>query len=132
MKSIVKERSYEFALWIISLARWLRERKEYELASQALRSGTSIGANVEEALAGVSRADFVAKMAIASKEARETHYWLRLLRDSKTVPDDRIVLLDEAEQLVRIMTAIVKTSQSNSNLKPQNLKLKTQTREGNA
>jgi hypothetical protein len=72
-------------------------------------------------------------VAIASKEARETHYWLRLLRDSKTVPDDRIVpLLDEAEQLVRIMTAIVKTSQSNSNLKPQNLKLKTQTREGNA
>jgi four helix bundle protein len=55
MKSIVKERSYEFALWIISLARWLRERKEYELASQALRSGTSIGANVEEALAGGHR-----------------------------------------------------------------------------
>ena len=122
MKSIVKERSYEFALRIVPLARWLRERKEYELASQVLRSGTSIGANVEEALAGVSRADFVAKMAIASKEARETHYWLRLLRDSKTVPDDRIVpLLDEAGQLVRIITAIVKTSQ----LKTKNSKLKT-------
>ena len=133
MKSIVKERSYEFALRIVPLARWLRERKEYELASQALRSGTSIGANVEEALAGVSRADFVAKMAIASKEARETHYWLRLLRDSKTVPGDRIVpLLDEAEQLVRIMTAIVKTSQANSKLKTKTSKLKPQTREGNA
>jgi len=118
MNSIVKERSYEFALRIVPLARWLRERKEYALASQVLRSGTSIGVNVEEALAGVSRADFVAKMAIASKEARETHYWLRLLRDSKTVPDDRVVpLLDEAEQLVRIMTAIVKTSQTNSKLK---------------
>ena len=118
MESIVKERSYEFALRIVPLAHWLRERKEYELASQVLRAGTSIGANVEEALAGVSRADFVAKMAIASKEARETHYWLRLLRDSKTVPDDRVVpLLDEAEQLVRIMTAIVKTSQTNSKLK---------------
>ena len=126
MESIVKERSYEFALRIVLLARWLRERKEYELASQVLRSGTSIGANVEEALAGVSRADFVAKMAIASKEARETHYWLRLLRDSKTVPDDRIVpLLDESEQLVRIMTAIVKTSQSNSKLKTQTSKLNT-------
>ena len=122
MKSIVKDRGYEFALRFVSLARWLREWKEYELASQVLRSGTSIGVNVEEALAGVSRADFVAKMAIASKEARERHYWLRLLRDSKTVPDDRIVpLFDEAEQLVRIITAIVKTIQSNSNLKPQNL-----------
>ena len=126
MESIVKERSYEFALRIVPLARWLRERKEYELASQVLRAGTSIGANVEEALAGVSRADFVAKMAIASKEARETHYWLRLLRDSKTVPDDRIVpLLDEAGQLVRIMTAIVKTSQSNSKLKTKTSKLNT-------
>ena len=126
MESIVKERSYEFALRIVLLARWLRERKEYELASQVLRSGTSIGANVEEALAGVSRADFVAKMAIASKEARETHYWLRLLRDSKTVPDDRIVpLLDVAGQLVRIITAIVKTSQSTSKLKTKTSQLRT-------
>src|SRR5207245_747603 len=82
-KSIIKEKSYAFAVRIIVLARWLRERRDYELAGQVLRAGTGIGANVEEALAGISRADFVAKMSIASKEARETHYWLRLLRDSK-------------------------------------------------
>ncbi|HEX3857626.1 MAG TPA: four helix bundle protein [Verrucomicrobiae bacterium] len=81
--SVVREKSYAFALRIITLARWLKEQKEFEIAGQILRSGTAIGANVEEALAGISRADFVAKMSIASKEARETRYWLRLLRDSK-------------------------------------------------
>jgi four helix bundle protein len=111
-ESIIKDKSYAFALRIITLARWLRERKEYDLASQVLRAGTSIGANVEEALAGVSRADFIAKMAVASKEARETHYWLRLLRDSKTVPSERITpLRDECLELVRILTSIVKTGQ---------------------
>jgi four helix bundle protein len=111
-ESIIKEKSYAFALRIIALARWLRERKEYELGGQLLRAGTGIGANVEEALAGVSRADFVAKMAVASKEARETHYWLRLLRDSKMVPPERIIsLLDDCLELVRILTAIVKTGQ---------------------
>ena len=77
-QSIVKEKSYSFALRIVALSRWLRERKEFEFAGQLFRSGTSIGANVEEALAGVSKADFVAKMAISSKESRETNYWLRL------------------------------------------------------
>jgi four helix bundle protein len=74
-ESIIKNKSYAFALRIIGLARWMRARKEFELASQVLRAGTGIGANVEEALAGVSRADFIAKMAVASKEARETHYF---------------------------------------------------------
>lgn len=111
-ESIIKDKSYAFALRIIGLARWLRERKEYELASQVLRAGTGIGANVEEALAGVSRADFVAKMAVASKEARETHYWLRLLRDSETVPTEKVrSLIDECLELVRILTAIVRTGQ---------------------
>jgi len=111
-ESIIKDKSFAFALRIIGLARWLRERKEYDLASQVLRAGTGIGANVEEASAGVSRPDFVAKMAVASKEARETHYWLRLLRDSKTVPAERIPsLIDECLELVRILTAIVKTGQ---------------------
>ena len=85
--SIIKEKSYTFALRIIAVAKWLREHREYELVSQLVRAGTGIGANVEEASAGVSRADFIAKMAVASKEARETHYWLRLLRDSKIVPN---------------------------------------------
>ncbi|MFH0794973.1 MAG: four helix bundle protein [bacterium] len=110
--SIVKDKSFAFALRIIKLAQWLREHKEYEIASQVLRAGTSIGANVEEGLAAVSRADFIAKMSIASKEARETHYWLRLLRDSKTIPFEKIKsLLEEAEELIRLLMAIVKTAQ---------------------
>ena len=88
--SIIKDKSYAFALRTITLAGWLKAQKEFEIAGQILRSGTSIGSNVEEALAGVSRADFIAKMSIASKEARETHYWLRLLRDSKIITESRI------------------------------------------
>ena len=71
--NVVKDKTYAFALRIVQLTHSLREQKEYELAGQVLRAGTSIGANVEEALAGISRADFVAKMSIASKEARESH-----------------------------------------------------------
>ena len=116
-KSIIKDKSYSFALRIIILARCLRNQKDYDLASQVLRAGTSIGANVEEALAAISRAEFVAKMAIASKEARETHYWLRLLRDSRVVPAARITsLLDEGLELIRILTAIVKTGQGTKDL----------------
>jgi four helix bundle protein len=83
--NVVSEKSYAFALNVIQLARALRKQHEYEIASQLLRCGTSIGANVEAAQCGVSRADFAAKMGIASKEARETHYWLRLVRDSQTL-----------------------------------------------
>jgi four helix bundle protein len=120
--SIVKDKSYSFALRVITLAKWQREQKEFEIAGQVLRSGTAIGSNVEEALAGISRADFTAKMAIASKEARETHYWLRLLRDSKVVPESKIKSLEsESLELIRILTAIVKTSQTGT----ANLKLKT-------
>ena len=122
--SLVQEKSYAFALRIIGVARWLKEQKEFEVASQVLRSGTAIGANVEEALAGISRADFIAKMSIASKEARETHYWLRLLCDSKMVPEIKITpLQNECLELIRILTAIVRTSQApspNSKLKTQN------------
>ena len=111
--SLVKDKSYAFALRTIALARWLKGQKEFEIAGQIMRSGTAIGANVEEALAGVSRADFIAKMSIASKEARETHYWLRLLRDSKIVPEAKISpLADESLELIRLLTAIVKTSQT--------------------
>ena len=116
--NIVCEKSYAFALSVIQLARTLRKQHEYEIASQLLRCGTSIGANIEEAQCGVSRADFAAKMGIASKEAGETHYWLRLVRDSQTLPHDQIQpRLKEAQELVRILTAIVKTSQKSRNSK---------------
>jgi four helix bundle protein len=79
-----------------------------------LRAGTSIGANIEEAQAGQSRADFVAKAYIACKEARETHYWLRLLAASGTVKEESVAeLANEANQLVAILTAIVKKARVN-------------------
>jgi four helix bundle protein len=109
-KSIVKQKSYEFALQIIKVCTQLREKKHFEIASQLLRSGTSIGANVEEALAGRSRKDFFAKMSIASKEARETNYWLRLIEDSGIVngkPGKDMI--ESSEELIKILTSIVKT-----------------------
>jgi four helix bundle protein len=81
--SILKEKTYSFALRIVKPYQYLaNEKKEYVLSKQILRSGTSIGANVEEAYQGESKADFIHKFAIANKEAFETHYWLRLLRDT--------------------------------------------------
>jgi four helix bundle protein len=82
-ENVILEKSYAFALEIMDLAKAIRDKKEYDLASQLWRAGTSIGANVEEAQAAQSRADFRSKMAIAAKEARETHYWLRLTRDGR-------------------------------------------------
>ena len=77
-----------------------------------MRSGTSIGANVEDASAAQSKKDFVSKMSIASKEARETNYWLRLLRDSDLCKKiDFSNLINESEELIKILTSIVKTSQ---------------------
>ncbi len=84
-KSIIKDKSFEFSLLIIELYKILQSKKEFILSKQILRSGTSIGANINEALAGESRADFVHKMAISSKEARETLYWLELLQKSQFI-----------------------------------------------
>ena len=90
----------------------MREQNEFILSKQVVRSGTSIGANVEEAGAGQSRKDFISKMAISSKEARETNYWLRLLRDSQLCKDiDYTNLINESEEIIKILTSIVKTSQ---------------------
>ena len=113
--NVIRDKSYSFALEIVELCRALETRREFNLSRQLFRSGTSIGANVEEAQAAQSRADFISKMAIASKEARETHYWLRLLRDSILLPADqrKAVLgdsLNHCDEIVRILTSIVKTS----------------------
>lgn len=112
-KSIVKKKSYDFALRIIALSQYLRNENHFEMSRQLIKAGTSIGANVEEALAGQSKRDFVAKMAIASKEARETNYWLRLVRDAKIVDAKKCKsLIGESEELVKILTSIVKTGQN--------------------
>ena len=110
MESVIRQKSFEFALAIIDLYKELQAQHEYIISRQLLRSGTSIGANVEEAAAGQSRKDFLSKMAIASKEARETKYWLLLLQKSKLASVDVTALLVQVEELIRILTSIVKTT----------------------
>ena len=117
-KNQVLDKSFDFAVRVVRLYQYLRKhRNEYVLAKQLLRSGTSIGANVNEAQAGQSKADFIAKMSIASKEARETRYWLALLCEanylSKAEPHVKS-LLEQSEELIKLLTSIVKTAQMNS------------------
>jgi four helix bundle protein len=109
-ESVVHEKAFTFALAIIDLYRRLVQQREYVLSRQLLRSGTSIGANLEEAKAGQSRSDFYTKVTIASKEARETRYWLLLLQTSQLVSIDLKHELALAEELIRLLTAILKTT----------------------
>jgi four helix bundle protein len=114
----IKERTFSFALDIVRLAQRLDEHSGVSrvLARQLLRSGTSIGANVEEAQAGQSRADFSSKYAIALKEARETVYRLRLLKECELSRDNECdALLREASELARIIGAIIVKSKRNRN-----------------
>ena len=111
---VVQRKSYDFALSIIRLYMELQGQREYFLSRQLLRCGTSIGANVEEALAAQSRADFASKMSIASKEARESNYWLRLLRDSELTSVDVSFQLSQSSELVKLLASIVKSTKDNS------------------
>ncbi|TAL22750.1 MAG: four helix bundle protein [Nitrospirae bacterium] len=111
----IRKISYSFALKIIDLYKYLISKNEFVMSKQILRSGTSIGANVEEAQAGQSKRDFVAKMSIAAKEARETNYWLNLLRDSGYLSNDSNFekLTEELTLIIKTLTKIVKTAQGN-------------------
>jgi len=113
--NLIQDKSYRFALRVARMYQYLvRERRDYAIAKQVLRSGTSIGANVEEAVAAHSKKDFIAKMTIALKETRETIYWLRLLRDSSWLEQKYANdILRDAIELRKILTAIVKTSKKN-------------------
>lgn len=113
-RSVLKEKSYAFALRIVKLSQYLaKEHKEYVLSKQVLRSGTSIGANLEEAFQGQSALDFIHKLSIANKEAFETHYWLRLLRDSDILTKEQAVsLLADCDELQRMLVSAIKTSKS--------------------
>jgi four helix bundle protein len=111
--NVIRDQTYQFALASIAVARNLTERREYVLSRQLLRSATSIGANVEEAVSAQSTRDFRAKLSIARKEARESHYWLRLLRDSALLdPSTAADLIDKAESITRILTSIILTSEA--------------------
>lgn len=111
----LKERTFQFALSVVQLYSMLSKTSPArEIGQQMLRSGTSIGANVEEAYGGFSKKDFCHSMNIAKKEARETKYWLRLIAESNILDHGKIKpLLSEADELNKILTSIVKTSQGN-------------------
>ena len=110
--NLIREKSYAFAIRIVKLFRHLAEKKkEFVLSKQLLRCGTSIGANIEEAIGGQSRADFLSKISIAYKEARETRYWLRLLKDTGYLASGEFEsLFADADELGRILSAIITTT----------------------
>jgi four helix bundle protein len=107
---LIVTKTFNFSKEIINLYIHLKKDKVFELASQLFRSATSIGANVEEAQAAQSKRDFISKMSIAAKEARETRYWLRLLNESELTTKEVKHLLKDVEENINILTKIVKTS----------------------
>jgi four helix bundle protein len=113
--NVVCDKSYAFALRVIKLYKFLTtEQKEFVLSKQLLRSGASIGANVEEAIAASSKADFIHKLNIAAKEARETSYWLRLLKDSQYIPDKAFDSIHgDCIEVRKIISKILITMKSN-------------------
>jgi four helix bundle protein len=117
-ENIIQQKSFAFAIKIVELYKYLTEtKKEFVISKQLLRSGTSIGVNIEEALGGQSRKDFISKLSIAYKEARETKYWLSLLRESEYIKqEDLIIIFDSCEEILKILGKIQKTSKENSEI----------------
>lgn len=113
-ENLILEKSFTFSLSIIELFKHLKSNNKFIISKQLLRSGTSIGANINESTAAQSKADFIHKMSIASKEARETKYWLMLLNKSQLVLINLDKYLNEIDEIINILTAIVKTSQQNN------------------
>lgn len=114
--NIILQKTYQFALRIIKLCQFLREKGHYEIANQIFRSGTSIGANSEEAVGGQSEKDFQSKLSIAYKEARESHFWIRLLRDSNIITTKMAEsFLNDCEEIQKILGSIIKTLKAKNN-----------------
>lgn len=107
---VIREKSFRFAVRIVRLYQHLcNEKKEYVLSKQVLRSGTSIGANVEEAQGGVSKADFSSKISIAYKEAKETHYWLRLLHATEYLDQQSYnSIIEDCDEICKLLFSILK------------------------
>ncbi len=112
----IRDKSFAFAVSVVRLCKHLNTAREFVISKQLLRSGTSIGANIEEATAAVSRRDFLYRMTIASKESREALYWLKLLQHSDLIHDlDVSAEISTAKELVRMLTAIVRTTSGRLN-----------------
>ncbi len=113
--NIIKIKTFKFAVRIVRLYQYLcKEKNEYILSKQVLKSGTSVGANVEEAGGGISKIDFSYKISISYKEAKETHYWLRLLKETDYL-NDRLFnsLIYDCEEICKILYSILKTTRLN-------------------
>lgn len=110
--NVIESKSFDFAVRIVNLHKHLSvEKKEFVLSKQLLRSGTSIGANVSEAVRGQSKADFAAKMCIALKEANESHYWIRLLYKTDFITEQEFKSIEnDIIELIKILSSICKTS----------------------
>jgi four helix bundle protein len=125
-KSIIAEKAYAFSIRVVKMYQHLSaEKKEFILSKQVVRSGTSIGANVEEAIGGQSTADFIHKLSIARKEARETSYWLRLLYDTGYLEEKHFESIHtDCKEIIKILNSIILTSKgvnkNNSELETRN------------
>ena len=113
--NVLKEKSYAFALRIVKLYKYLCVNKEYVLSKQVLRSGTAVGALVSEAEFGQSKADFISKLSIALKEANETLYWLKLLKDSEYLEEKMFESIKpDVDELIKLLIASINTAKKNS------------------
>ena len=130
-RSIVQEKSFHFAVQLVNYSRRLhKDSTDLVLTRQLLKSGTSIGANVEEALGGQSSKDFISKLAIAAKEARETGYWLRLLQETQPHKHPELTgLLAECGELLKLLNSIILTTRSKLAAADSYLQLRAQNSE---
>ena len=114
--SILENKSYDFSIRIVKCSQYLqKDKKEYILSKQLIRSGTSIGVLVAEGKYAQSKADFINKLSISLKEANETKYWLRLLKDCSYLKENvAISLLDDVESLIKILASSIKTAKENN------------------
>ena len=114
-ESVLSEKSFKFALRIIKLSNYLKERKQFELSSQIMRAGTSIGALIREAAHAESRNDFVHKLNISLKEANETQYWLELMQQSNIITSIMLQSMkNDLLELIKMLISSIKTAKSNT------------------
>jgi len=114
-ESIIRVKSFQFAIRIVNMFKFLsEEKKEYIMSKQLLRCGTSIGANCREGVNAQSKADFIHKLSIAQKECSETMYWLELLKATNYINDiENKIIYDDAVEIMKLLTAIIITSKKN-------------------
>ena len=117
-KNEILDLSFDFVLEIVRVTKYLKSKNEFVMSNQLLRSGTSIGANISEAQAAQSKNDFIAKMSIAAKEAKETEYWLKLLDKSGYLNKYRneTILFEKIQSIVKLLSKIIKTSKVKSSI----------------